>query len=178
MIMSRQNQGGQNFLPGKIRKRGCSSSASSTSSIVQNYRFKRAILIGKRGGGSTTPVPTWRLMRTPSSASALRALESQSECGFVNKVKQQQQQLQQPVSARKLAATLWEMNEMPSPKVKESGGGCDERRMRRELRARERERERIARSLHSGSLPPQLSDPSHSPVSEVGFIYISSDLIN
>ncbi|XP_024037801.1 myosin-9 isoform X2 [Citrus clementina] len=177
--MSRQQNQTQNFFPGKIRKRGCSSSASSTSSIVQNYRFKRAILIGKRGGGggSATPVPTWRLMRTTPS-SVLRAIDSQSEYGgFVNKAKQHQLQLQQqhqhsqqPVSARKLAATLWEMNEMPSPKLRETsggGGGYDERRIRREARARERERERVTRSLHSGSLPPHLSDPSHSPVSEV-----------
>ncbi|KAI9153818.1 hypothetical protein LWI28_016988 [Acer negundo] len=160
--MSRQNHN-QNYLPGKIRKRGCSSSASSTSSIVQNYRFKRAILVGKRGG-SSTPVPTWKLMRTPSAASALRALDSQSESGFHNKAKQHQHQ-NLPVSARKLAATLWEMNEMPSPKVKESDYN-ERRMMRRELRARERDRDRVARSLHSGSLPPHLSDPSHSPVSE------------
>lgn len=182
--MSRQQNQTHNFFPGKIRKRGCSSSASSTSSIVQNYRFKRAILIGKRGGGggSATPVPTWRLMRTTPS-SVLRAIDSQSEYGgFVNKAKQHQLQLrqqhqhsQQPVSARKLAATLWEMNEMPSPKLRETsggggGGGYDERRIRREARARERERERVTRSLHSGSLPPHLSDPSHSPVSEVSLI--------
>lgn len=113
-------------------------------------------------------------MRTTPS-SALRAIDSQSEYGgFVNKAKQHQLQLQQqhqhsqqPVSARKLAATLWEMNEMPSPKLRETtGGGYDERRIRREARARERERERVTRSLHSGSLPPHLSDPSHSPVSE------------
>ncbi|XP_044507539.1 uncharacterized protein At5g41620-like [Mangifera indica] len=161
-MMLRQNN--TNFLPGKIRKRACSPSPSSaSSSIIQNYRFKRAILIGKRGG-SSTPVPTWRLMRTPSSAAALRAVDLHSESGGGGKSKQQ---LQQPVSARKLAATLWEMNEMPSPKVKESGGGeFDERRLRREARARERERAAAARSLHSGSLPPHLSDPSHSPVSE------------
>ncbi|TXG58201.1 hypothetical protein EZV62_016030 [Acer yangbiense] len=124
--MSRQNYN-QNYLPGKIRKRGCSSSASSTSSIVQNYRFKRAILVGKRGG-SSTPVPTWKLMRTPSAASALRALDSQSESGFHNKAKQHQHQ-NQPVSARKLAATLWEMNEMPSPKrMDRSGTGSRHRR--------------------------------------------------
>ncbi|KAJ8899122.1 hypothetical protein K2173_010558 [Erythroxylum novogranatense] len=151
------------LLPGKIRKRGCSSSASSSSSIIQNYRFKRAILVGKRGG-SGTPVPTWKLMgtiRTPSSA--LRAVESPKYAPSLNGGKGKQQQLlQQPVSARKLAATLWEMNEMPSPKMKEEGmRGLDERRLRREARARER-----TRSVNSGSLPPHLSDPSHSPVSE------------
>ncbi|KAJ6406727.1 hypothetical protein OIU84_010271 [Salix udensis] len=142
----------EELLPGKIRKRVCSSSASSSSSIVQNYRFKRAILVGKRGG-SSTPVPTWKLMgkRTPSST--LRTLESTPK-SLNGKAKQQQA----PVSARKLAATLWEMNEMPSPKMKEEM--VEGRRLRKEGRGRER------RPVHSGSLPPHLSDPSHSPVSE------------
>ncbi|PON82905.1 golgin family A protein [Trema orientale] len=153
--MPRQNLG-MDLIPGKIRKRGCSSSASSSSSVIQNYRFKRAILVGKRGG-SSTPVPTWRLMSSRSPASALRNMDSpkyppSSQGGA--KAKQAP-----PVSARKLAATLWEMNEIPSPRVKE---GSDERRLRKELRARER----MSRSMHSGSLPPHLSDPSHSPVSE------------
>lgn len=151
----------EELMPGKIRKRGCSSSASSSSSLIQNYRFKRAILVGKRGG-SSTPVPTWKLMgkRTPSSA--LRAVES-SPRSLNGKGKQQQQQA--PVSARKLAATLWEMNGMPSPKLKEQV--VEERRSRKDGRGgRER------KSVHSGSLPPHLSDPSHSPVSEVGFCFV------
>ncbi|XP_050230226.1 uncharacterized protein At5g41620 [Mercurialis annua] len=153
----------EELLPGKIRKRGCSSSASSSSSIIQNYRFKRAILVGKRGG-SSTPVPTWKLMgagRTPS----LRAMESPMYAGSQNgsvRGKMMQPQQVGPVSARKLAATLWEMNEMPSPKMKEVVG-LEERRLRKEGRGRER---MGARSVHSGSLPPHLSDPSHSPVSE------------
>uniref|UniRef100_A0A803QLB7 Uncharacterized protein n=1 Tax=Cannabis sativa TaxID=3483 RepID=A0A803QLB7_CANSA len=155
--MPRQNLSMDLMIPGKIRKRGCSSSASSSSSVIQNYRFKRAILVGKRGG-STTPVPTWRLMGcSRSPASALRNMDSPKyppSQGGTGKTKQLP-----PVSARKLAATLWEMNEIPSPKVKE---GSDERRLRKELRARER----MSRSMHSGSLPPHLSDPSHSPVSE------------
>lgn len=83
-----------------------------------------------------------------SSRSPLRALASPkyppSQTG--NKLRQA------PVSARKLAATLWEINEIPSPSV----------RSKKDLR-----RERVAaRSTRSGSLPPHLSDPSHSPVSE------------
>ncbi|XVE96349.1 hypothetical protein REPUB_Repub02eG0214000 [Reevesia pubescens] len=166
-MMPRQHLGNidmENLLPGKIRKRGCSSSASSSSSTIQNYRFKRAILVGSKRGGSSTPVPTWKLMmRSPSTASLLRATESPkyagSQCG--SKVKgqsQRQGQQQQPVSARKLAATLWEMNELPSPKRKE---GNEDRRRRKEWRERS-----ASRSVHSGSLPPHLSDPSHSPVSE------------
>ncbi|KAJ4830053.1 hypothetical protein Tsubulata_009663 [Turnera subulata] len=161
------------LLPGKIRKRGCSSSASSSaSSVVQKYRFKRAILVGKRGG-STTPVPTWKLMgrtittprsRTPSSA--FPAVDSPRSQDGNTRGKHQHQH--QPVSARKLAATLWEMNEMPSPRVKPA----EEKRLRKEARARERAASAAAaaatatRSARSGSLPPHLSDPSHSPVSE------------
>lgn len=153
--------------PCKIRKRGCSSS-SSASSIVQNYRFKRAILVGKRGGSrSGTPASTWRAMigsRSPSLAKRVPETpkNSQSQCG--GKVKQA------PVSARKLAATLWELNEMPSPKLKE---GFDERKLKKEVRGRER----IARSVQSGSLPPHLSDPSHSPVSEVVLFLVDVSLL-
>ena len=161
--MPRQNLG-MDMIPGKIRKRGCSSSASSSSSIIQNYRFKRAILVGKRGG-SSTPVPTWRLMSSRSPASALRNMDSPKYPPSQGGAAAAKAKQAPPVSARKLAATLWEMNEIPSPRVKE---GSDERRLRKELRARER----MARSMHSGSLPPHLSDPSHSPVSEVGFWFI------
>lgn len=85
-----------------------------------------------------------------SPASTLRALESpkypSSKSGMKSK----------PVSARKLAATLWEMNEVPSPLP--SPVVKDEKRTR--------ERERVARDKHYGSLPPHLSDPSHTSVSE------------
>ena len=170
-MIPRQNLGNidmENLLPGKIRKRGCSSSASSSSSIIQNYRFKRAILVGSKRGGSSTPVPTWKLMmRSPSTASMLRATESPKYAGSQsgsNVKGQGQGQVQQPVSARKLAATLWERNEIPSPRRKE---GNEERR-RRKKEGRERG---AARSVYSGSLPPHLSDPSHSPVSEVGSFF-------
>lgn len=151
--MPRQNRVMDSLIPGycKIRKRGCSTSSSS-SSRVDNYRFKRAILVGKtRVGGvvaggsrSSTPVPTWRMTASKLGGGAM---ESPKYAGSQNGGGKSR-----PVSARKLAATLWEMNEMPSPGVKE---------MRREMRVRER-----MRSGHSGSLPPHLSDPSHSPVSE------------
>ncbi|GMY25315.1 golgin family A protein [Fagus crenata] len=164
--MPRQNRG-VDLIPGKIRKRGCTSSASSSSSILQNYRFKRAILVGKRGG-STTPVPTWRLMsssqRGSPAASVLRAVDSpKPNGGLRTKQHQQTQPPPPPVSARKLAATLWEMNEIPSPSPS-AREVSDERRLRKKEAIRGRER--MARSVHSGSLPPHLSDPSHSPVSE------------
>jgi len=154
------------MIPGKIRKRGCSSSASSSSSVINhNYRFKRAILVGKRGGGSTTPVPTWKLLSSRSPASAMRILESPryppppSQSGSKSK--------QAPVSARKLAATLWEMNEIPSPSVKEMR---DHVKMKKEVKTKDRGS--TARSIRSGSLPPHLSDPSHTPPSEVSFLFL------
>ncbi|WMV52468.1 hypothetical protein MTR67_045853 [Solanum verrucosum] len=153
--MPRQDQAMVEGLIPKIRKRGCSSS-SSASSKVYNYRFKRAILVGKsrnglglglglRGSRSNTPVPSWR-------ATPLRnVVESpkQSLGGGIS----------QPVSARKLAATLWEMNEMPSPRMTEE----DLEKKKKMMMKKEKIR---AGHMSSGSLPPHLCDPSHSPVSE------------
>ncbi|KAI6696480.1 hypothetical protein NL676_016599 [Syzygium grande] len=152
--MPRSNRAVDTLIPAKVRKRGSSPAASSSSSIVQHYRFKRAILIGKRGG-STTPMPTWRLMSSRSPSLAQRTMESPQ----FSPSRSGKGKLQEPVSARKLAATLWEMNEMPSPRVRE---GLEGRRLKKEGRGRER----VASSVRSGSLPPHLSDPSHSPVSE------------
>ncbi|KAL4586835.1 hypothetical protein LXL04_011480 [Taraxacum kok-saghyz] len=155
--MSRQsNRVVDGLIPGygKIWKRGCSSSPSS-SSKVHNYRFKRAILVGKSrvGGGSrsSTPAPSWRM--TPSSKSKLGGgVESPNYDGGGGRSR--------PVSARKLAATLWEMNEMPSPQNMETT-------RRRKEKETTRVREKTHRPVHTpGSLPPHLSDPSHSPVSE------------
>ncbi|KAJ8534056.1 hypothetical protein K7X08_007380 [Anisodus acutangulus] len=155
--MPRQNQTMVEGLVPKIRKRGCSSS-SSASSKVYNYRFKRAILVGKgrnglglglRGSRSSTPVPTWR-------ATPLRnVVESpkQSLGGGIS----------QPVSARKLAATLWEMNEMPSPRMTEDLGKKKVMMMMKKEKLRA---SHPGSGSVSGSLPPHLCDPSHSPASE------------
>ncbi|MCD7451180.1 hypothetical protein HAX54_009908 [Datura stramonium] len=154
--MPRQNQAMVEGLVPKIRKRGCSSS-SSASSKVYNYRFKRAILVGKarnglglglRGSRSSTPVPTWR-------ATPLR--------NVVESPKQSLGGISQPVSARKLAATLWEMNEMPSPTLTEDLG------KKKKMMMMKKEKLRAGHpgsGSVSGSLPPHLCDPSHSPVSE------------
>lgn len=153
--MPRQNRLVDGLIPGscKIRKRGCSPTSSTTSSVLQNYKFKRAILAstGQRSR-SGTPVPGWR-----NNAEAEKEAAPPSRAA---------------VSARKLAATLWELNEVPSPKVGERLLE-EERKNTEKVKKKKREmmrvRERVgARSAHSGSLPPHLSDPSHSPVSEVG----------
>ncbi|THG06940.1 hypothetical protein TEA_021417 [Camellia sinensis var. sinensis] len=151
-LRRRQNRVVEGLIPGscKIQKRGCSSS-SSLSSVLQNYRFKRAISVGKpRGSRSSTPVPSWRTMA--AALDSPKYAPSQSGGGR-----------SRPVSTRKLAATLWEMNEAPSPRV---GDNLEEKKaVKREMRVRERMG--VPRSVHSGSLPPHLSDPSHSPISEL-----------
>ncbi|KAM0007098.1 putative protein BRANCHLESS TRICHOME [Helianthus debilis subsp. tardiflorus] len=118
----------------QIRKRGCSSSPTK----LYNYRFKRAIMVGKTrvGGGSrsSTPAPSWRM----TSSVVGGGVESPNHDGGGGGSR--------VVSARKLAATLWEMNEMPSPK---------------NLETRRKRREKQHRSVHT-----HLSDPSHTPVSE------------
>ncbi|KAL8154113.1 hypothetical protein V2J09_011873 [Rumex salicifolius] len=93
----------------KIRKRGSSSSASSSATssssfVVKNYRLKRAILVGKRAG-SSTPVPAWKMgLRSP-----VLAKQSHGVSSAVDKGKEAQ------TSARRLAATLWEINGSQSP---------------------------------------------------------------
>ncbi|KAL8201610.1 hypothetical protein R6Q57_010757 [Mikania cordata] len=149
--MSKQsNRVVDGLIPGydKIRKRGCSSSPSSSSKI-HNYRFKRAIMVGKTrvGGGSrsSTPAPSWRM--TPSSRTKLGGgVDSPNIDGGGGRSR--------PVSARKLAATLWEMNEIPSPE------NLGTMRMKKEKETT-RVREKPTRMVHT-----RLSDPSHSPVSE------------
>ncbi|KAE9590807.1 hypothetical protein Lal_00023410 [Lupinus albus] len=164
------------MIPGKIRKRGCSSSASDTSSLINNnnnnFRFKKAIMIGSTNKcGSTTPLPTWKLMRPLESP---KYPPSNTAASFHSKVNHNHNHHHlhhhqgAPVSARKLAATLWEMNEIPSPSMKEmreEGIGMmmkKKKKKKKEVRGKER----VVRSIRSGSFPPHLSDPSHSPVSE------------
>lgn len=135
----------------KIRKRGCSS--SSSSSLVRKYRFKRAILVGKRGG-SSTQVPTWKTSaRSRSPSLAMENAEfPTSKCGGGRGK-------EVSVSARKLAATLWEINEVPSRQEKKAGLEVVKDH-KKELTSRER----VAKFSH------QSSDPCRSPISEVGFI--------
>ncbi|XP_050221720.1 uncharacterized protein LOC126671907 [Mercurialis annua] len=120
----------------KIRKRG--NSSSSSSSVVQKYRFKRAILVGKRGG-SSTPVPTWKTAtKSPALSSSMPNAEPPPS-----------QTKEASVSARKLAATLWEINKIPAPNGLHLVGDT------KELKSREK----VAKY-------PHLSDPSYTPTSE------------
>ncbi|XP_011077826.1 uncharacterized protein At5g41620 [Sesamum indicum] len=152
------------IMPTKIRKRGCSSSSSS-SSRIHNYRLnKRAILVGKSRAGlgiglggsrSSTPVPTWRTTPLKSAIDSPKYSQSGKST--------------QPVSARRLAATLWEMNEMPSPKMSESHLELMKQQQKKNgsKMVFKREKMQFEWGLHSGSgsgsLPPHLSDPSNSP---------------
>ncbi|GAV66422.1 hypothetical protein CFOL_v3_09932 [Cephalotus follicularis] len=133
----------------KIRKRGCSS-PSSSSLIQKKYRFKSAIIVGKRGG-SSTPNSTWKSTRSPSVIQAVELSKSSpSQGGFKAK--------KTCVSARKLGATLWEINKHPSLPVKkdmELVGDTTELRSGK-----------VSRLSHCGSLHPHLSDPSSNHILE------------
>lgn len=133
----------------KIRKRGCSS--SSSSSLVRRYRLKKAILVGKRIG-SSTPVPTWKVgLKSP-------ALVIPNSSYYSVHLMGEAKGKEVPVSARKLGATLWEINEVPSP-IKE---------MTLDEKNGTRRREKGGKVSHLESMP-RLSDPMHSPFPEVGF---------
>ncbi|KAL9296897.1 hypothetical protein ACSQ67_022793 [Phaseolus vulgaris] len=138
----------------KTRKRGCSS--SSSSSLVRRYRFKRAILVGKKGG-SSTPVPMWK---TKTASPSLPAHHTKPLHSSASMLPSKDKELS--VSARKLAATLWEINDLPPSRVKkefevDQMRGCKEKG---------RGREKSAGLCRSGLLRSQMSDPSHSPASE------------
>lgn len=141
----------------KIRKRGCSS--SSSSSLVRKYRFKRAILMGKRGG-SSTPVPTWETT-TRSVCGTMQNAEFLKQNSKVDGGKGKEVSA---LSARKLGATLWGIDQVPTKK-KDSQINEDSKLVRRS-------REKSAKlPSQSAILPQHLSDPSYTPFSEVGFIF-------
>ncbi|KAI3927083.1 hypothetical protein MKX01_020547 [Papaver californicum] len=163
----------------KIRKRGCSSASSSASSslLLHNYRFnKRPICTTLLGGGgrpknntntrqgSTTPVPNWKIMINRSSSSP-KYLPPPPGNGSSRLGKLQHQHSHPPlVSARKLAATLWEMNEMPSatsPRILE----IEHKELLTSSSRRRRGRGRASERIPNSGLS-HLSDPSHSPVSD------------
>ncbi|GER27172.1 hypothetical protein STAS_02851 [Striga asiatica] len=83
----------------RVRKRGCSS--SSSSSLHKKCRLKRAFVVGKKTG-SSTPVPKWKSMGSPENDGPLKLLAA-SNGG-------QRAEEGLSVSARKLAATLWEID--------------------------------------------------------------------
>lgn len=83
----------------KVRKRGGSSSSSST---VRSYRLKRAVLVGKRGESSAPVSSTRTSVISQNDAKAYIYSEGK------NGEKEKEKELL--VSARKLAANLWQIN--------------------------------------------------------------------
>lgn len=129
----------------KIRKRGCYNSSSS-SSLARRNRFKRAIFAGKRaaqedGGGSGTPVKSIPAAKTP-------VLLSFSP----EKLPTDHQFQKNSMSARKLAATLWEISDGTNPPVNSDTDG---------LRNKKPSRHRAKKSTEFSStdFPPESSDP-------------------
>ncbi|CAI8592846.1 unnamed protein product [Vicia faba] len=133
----------------KIRKRGCSSTSSS-SIFSRKYRFKRAILIGKKSGYST-PAPTWKTSsKSPSMAThhhhhhhvtkntAFHSFRS----GLLSKEKETS------VSARKLGATIWEINDLTPSRVKKESMKSN----------KDRDREKVESLCRSMILGPQKLD--------------------
>lgn len=86
----------------RIRKRGCSS--TSSSSLVHKGRVKRPILIARRTAlrplSSSPPARNDELLTHTPSRGGGNGKKAAAAA----------------VSARKLAATLWETNEVPSPR--------------------------------------------------------------
>ncbi|XP_028756780.1 uncharacterized protein LOC114716020 isoform X2 [Neltuma alba] len=119
--------------PNKIRKRG--SSSSSSSSLVRKYRFKRAVL-----------VPMWNI-RTKSPSTGTQLTKPLSSSVISGKEKDLS------VSARKLAATLWEVNDLPASKGKKDLGA-------EKVRSKEIRKQKAANSSKL-----YLSDSSYSPIS-------------
>lgn len=115
-----------------VRKRGCSSFNCS--------RLKRTFSMRKRRG-STTPSPTWKMIT--SLPQHLR--NDGEESSYLNAT-------DFSVSARKLAAVLWEIHRLPSPTLKMD---------------KKCEKDRILESSKLRSMELALSDPFLTTVSEV-----------
>lgn len=81
-----------------INKRGLETAWSS-----QGLRVKRAILAGRRAGPST-PVPSWKVFHNQLYDGIAAAAAAHAAAGRPT-----------PVSARKLAASLWELQDHPLP---------------------------------------------------------------
>lgn len=127
------------------------SSSSPATSRAHSLKLKRAILVGKRGG-PCTPIPTWKMSFDDDN-------DDDNALGSYRAEKEEEKPLMvlnnKSVSARKLAANLWELQEIPriSAAMKKSA--------------------KISRDKDCGrdrsplQLPAHLSDPSHSPLPPV-----------
>ncbi|XP_024533509.1 uncharacterized protein At5g41620-like [Selaginella moellendorffii] len=106
-----------------------------------NIRIRRAILAGKRG--PTTPVPSWKLYENPSYDGIMAGSEAAGR--------------QITISARKLAATLWELQELPLCPAR--GGPPSSAKMRSRSSSQARQRESVASPKHLMLPPPSPTTP-------------------
>lgn len=117
--------------------------------------------MGKRGG-SSTPVPTWETTAR-SVCGTMQNTEFLKQNSKVDGCKGKEVSA---LSARKLGATLWGIDQVPSKK-KDLETKNDPKLVRRN-------REKSSKfPSQSTSWPPHLSDPSYTPFSEVGFRFQS-----
>lgn len=128
-------------------------------------------MVGKKGG-SSTPVPMWKT-NTSSSPSVPTQRQQQQQQHHTKPLLHSSGSMlpskdkELSVSARKLAATLWEINDLPPSRVKKEFEVDPMRGCKEKVRSREKKGVGLSRS---GLLRPQMSDPSHSPASEVNFV--------
>lgn len=108
-------------------------------------------MVGKKGG-SSTPVPMWKTKTSSPSLFTQHTTKPLHSSGAASMLPLSKDK-ELSVSARKLAATLWEINDLPPSRVKKEF-------------EKGRSREKNGGLSRSGLLRPQMSDPSHSPASE------------
>ncbi|KAH9310396.1 hypothetical protein KI387_025431 [Taxus chinensis] len=132
----------------KRRAAYCYYSSSPVSSKANSViKLKRAFFVGKRGGPCTTPIMSFDDGNDDNGLKGFGAEEEGRPSTVMKK---------ECVSARKLAANLWELQEIPriSAGMKKSGRICG-----RDGGGRDR-----SQLLQ---LPAHLADPSHSPRHQV-----------
>ncbi|XP_027187352.1 uncharacterized protein [Cicer arietinum] len=130
----------------KIRKRG-STSTSSSSTFTRKYRYKRAILVAKKSGYST-PSPMWKTTSMSTNHHHNHAIKNTS-------LHSSKEKKELSVSARKLAATLWELNDLTPSMVKKEPMRIN----------KDRDKDRVQSLCRSVLLGPHKLDPSYSSTS-------------
>ncbi|KAG6551430.1 hypothetical protein Mapa_007076 [Marchantia paleacea] len=155
----------QNAQMGGLKRAGEAPGVWAPTSL----RVKRSMLGGRRIiGGPSTPVPRWKLYENPFydgiAAAAAAAAQQQSANGGGRNV---------AVSARKLAATLWELQELPLSLASSKSQACPCAQYRPSPTASKRSRDHLLAladnaNANSGQLNPSPQEsPRHSSYSFV-----------
>ncbi|BFI30049.1 hypothetical protein MPTK2_3g08580 [Marchantia polymorpha subsp. ruderalis] len=155
----------QNAQMGGLKRAGEAPGVWAPTSL----RVKRSMLGGRRIiGGPSTPVPRWKLYENPFydgiAAAAAAAAQQQSGNGGGRNV---------AVSARKLAATLWELQELPLSLASSKSQACPCAQYRPSPTASKRSRDHLLAladnaNANSGQLNPSPQEsPRHSSYSFV-----------